>query len=151
MRLERDHAPPVDIASQHDALVRRPLAGSARDLVQDPLLLAQVAGEVLERPAAMPGVLGDEHHVERRTVVDENLPVPVVDDAACRGDPNEADAVVLRELAHLRPAIDLEIPEPDAHDPERDQDQGRRHRRPHRVLGRQLARNDMKMSGQRHA
>jgi hypothetical protein len=63
-----------------------------------------------QRRALVGRVLGHEHDVERRPVVDEDLPVAVVDHAARRRDAHEPRAVVLGELPHLRPLHDLQEP-----------------------------------------
>jgi hypothetical protein len=110
--------------------------------------LAEVAREGREHLVAIvPRVLGHEDDVERRAVVDEDLPVAVVDDPPGRGHAHEAHAVLLRHEPHLGPAVDLEVPQAHAEEAERQHDDAGRDAHPDLELRRDFARNDLQASG----
>jgi len=146
MRLERDHTTPVEVAPQHDALVRGALGRCMQHLVHRALGLVEVRGDVPQHAAAIVRVFGHEDDVERGPVVDQDLAVPVVDDAPGGGDADQPDAVVLRERAHLGSMHDLEEPQPGGEQREPHEDGDRAGHHAGLQLRRHLPRNDVKIS-----
>src|SRR5207248_10695447 len=115
VRLYRDHPLPVDVTPEHDALVALAVApGGVYPRVEPRLLLAEISGKRLQDLApTLTRVLGHEDDVERGALVDQDLAVAVVDDTPRRRHAHQPDAVLLGVVAHLRTALDLEVPEAD--------------------------------------
>ena len=141
--LQRDDVVPLDVSADDDALVRRPLRRRVDRLLDRLARRPEVMAQVPEDLATAARVLGDEHHVERWPVVDEDLAVAVVDDAARRGHADQPRAVVLGDRAHLRSAHDLEVPEPHADGGEGDDDGDRRRGGAQQQLGGDVAGVDL--------
>jgi hypothetical protein len=95
------------------------------------------------RPSGRPRVLRHEDDVEGWTIVDQDLAVAIVDDAACGRHTYEADAVALRDGAHFGAALHLEVPESAADQREGERNDGDRDRHAPLHLGRHLARDDV--------
>jgi len=87
-------------------------------LLREPLAdVREVHGHQLGEPphaaVHVVGLLGGEHDVERRPVVDEHAAVAVEEKAARRGDGHGTDAVVLRQVAVVLAAQNLQLPRTD--------------------------------------
>ena len=145
VRLERDHPLPVDVSPEHDALVALAVApGAVYPRVEPRLLLAEISGERLQDLApALTRVLGHEDDVERGAVVDQDLAVAVVDDTPRRRHAHQPDAVLLGVVAHLRTALDLEVPEADPDQREGDEHDADGDHHAELELRRHLARDDV--------
>src|SRR5439155_1556320 len=91
-------------------------------------------------------IVGDDHDVERRAVVDEDLAVTVVDDTARRRHADEPDAVVLRQRAHLGAVDHLQEPQPGAEQQECDEHRDCPRHHPHLELRRDLSGDHLKIS-----
>jgi hypothetical protein len=76
----------------------------------------QELGEALHAPVDVVRLLRREHDVEGGAVVHEDTPVAVEEQPAGRGYGHGPDAVVLRQVAVVLPAQDLQLPE--VHDQE---------------------------------